>query len=84
MTSRQPLATLGASAQVPLDPLSPREGALLLERASGRSWGAGDAEPVARLAALCGHLPLALRICGLPELHSMAREFSADGRSARG
>ncbi|PIM69694.1 hypothetical protein CTU88_27430 [Streptomyces sp. JV178] len=63
VTSRQPLATLGASAQVPLDPLSPREGALLLERASGRSWGAADAEPVARLAALCGHLPLALRIC---------------------
>ncbi|MGW0838663.1 AfsR/SARP family transcriptional regulator [Streptomyces sp. NPDC002787] len=63
LTSRQPLATLGASAQIRLDPLSPQEGALLLERASGRSWATSEAEPVARLAALCGHLPLALRVC---------------------
>lgn len=63
LTSRQPLATLGASGHVRLDPLSPQESARLLERASGRSWTASDAEPVARLVALCGHLPLALRIC---------------------
>jgi DNA-binding SARP family transcriptional activator/tetratricopeptide (TPR) repeat protein len=62
LTSRRPLATLGASIHVPLEPLSPRDGALLLERASGRSWAASDAEPVARLVALCGHLPLALRV----------------------
>jgi DNA-binding SARP family transcriptional activator/tetratricopeptide (TPR) repeat protein len=62
VTSRQPLATLGASTHVRLDPLSPRDSALLLERASGRSWAASDAGPVARLVALCGHLPLALRV----------------------
>ncbi|MDX2826728.1 BTAD domain-containing putative transcriptional regulator [Streptomyces ipomoeae] len=63
LTSRQPLATLGASTHVRLDPLSPQDSALLLERASGRSWAATDAEAVARLVALCGHLPLALRVC---------------------
>ncbi|MDN3024140.1 BTAD domain-containing putative transcriptional regulator [Streptomyces sp. S.PB5] len=62
LTSRRPLATLGASVHVRLEPLSPQDGALLLERASGRSWTASDAEPVARLVALCGRLPLALRV----------------------
>jgi DNA-binding SARP family transcriptional activator/tetratricopeptide (TPR) repeat protein len=62
VTSRRPLATLGASAHVRLEPLSPEDGALLLEQASGRSWDASDAEPVARLVALCGRLPLALRV----------------------
>lgn len=62
LTSRRPLATLEAAAHVRLEPLSPRDGALLLERASGRSWTTSDAEPVARLVALCGRLPLALRI----------------------
>ncbi|MDX3642867.1 BTAD domain-containing putative transcriptional regulator [Streptomyces sp. MB09-02B] len=64
LTSRRPLATLEASTHVRLEPLSPQEGALLLERASGRSWAASDGESVTRLAALCGHLPLALRVCG--------------------
>ncbi|GGR52580.1 SARP family transcriptional regulator [Streptomyces aurantiogriseus] len=62
LTSRRPLATLGASAHLHLDPLSPRDSALLLEGASGRSWTASDAEPVAQLVALCGNLPLALRV----------------------
>jgi DNA-binding SARP family transcriptional activator/tetratricopeptide (TPR) repeat protein len=62
LTSRRPLATLGASTHVRLEPLSAQESALLLERASGRSWDASDAEPVARLVALCGRLPLALRV----------------------
>ncbi|GHE47652.1 SARP family transcriptional regulator [Streptomyces capitiformicae] len=63
LTSRKPLATLGASTHVRLDPLPPQDSALLLERASGRSWAESDAGPVADLAALCGHLPLALRVC---------------------
>ncbi|CAM5668630.1 regulatory protein AfsR [Streptomyces purpurascens] len=63
LTSRQPLATLGAATHVRLEPLPPQDGALLLERAAGRTWAAADARPVARLADLCGHLPLALRIC---------------------
>ncbi|MFC9508427.1 BTAD domain-containing putative transcriptional regulator [Streptomyces sp. NPDC057002] len=63
LTSRQPLATLGAATHVRLEPLPPRDGALLLERAAGRTWAAADARAVARLADLCGHLPLALRIC---------------------
>ncbi|MFJ1962248.1 AfsR/SARP family transcriptional regulator [Streptomyces massasporeus] len=63
LTSRQPLATLGAAVHVRLDPLPPGDSALLLERTAGRTWSASDAEPVARLVELCGHLPLALRIC---------------------
>ncbi|MGW6545552.1 NB-ARC domain-containing protein [Streptomyces massasporeus] len=63
LTSRRPLATLGAAVHVRLDPLPPGDSALLLERTAGRTWGASDAEPVARLVELCGHLPLALRIC---------------------
>ncbi|MFI6376194.1 BTAD domain-containing putative transcriptional regulator [Streptomyces sp. NPDC050546] len=63
LTSRQPLATLGAATHVRLEPLPPQDGALLLERAAGRTWAAADARPVARLADLCGHLPLALRVC---------------------
>ncbi|MFF4272417.1 BTAD domain-containing putative transcriptional regulator [Streptomyces sp. NPDC001536] len=62
LTSRRPLATLDNATHIRLDPLSPREGALLVERASGRTWAASEAEPVARLVALCGRLPLALRI----------------------
>ncbi|WP_437073892.1 BTAD domain-containing putative transcriptional regulator [Streptomyces sp. enrichment culture] len=62
VTSRRPLATLEAAAHVRLDPLSPRDSALLLERASGRSWTASDAAAVPRLAQLCGRLPLALRV----------------------
>ncbi|MBT2469732.1 winged helix-turn-helix domain-containing protein [Streptomyces sp. ISL-66] len=62
ITSRQPLATLGASTHVHLEPLSPGDSALLLERASGRSWTASDAESVGRLVSLCGRLPLALRV----------------------
>ncbi|MFJ4554857.1 AfsR/SARP family transcriptional regulator [Streptomyces massasporeus] len=63
LTSRRPLATLGAAMHVRLDPLPPGDSALLLERTAGRTWKASDAEPVARLVELCGHLPLALRIC---------------------
>ncbi|MFF7375539.1 BTAD domain-containing putative transcriptional regulator [Streptomyces massasporeus] len=63
LTSRRPLATLGAAVHVRLDPLPPGDSALLLERTAGRTWKTSDAEPVARLVELCGHLPLALRIC---------------------
>ncbi|MCX5365800.1 NB-ARC domain-containing protein [Streptomyces sp. NBC_00124] len=62
LTSRRPLATLETTTHVRLDPLSPQDGARLLERASGRTFAASDAEPVARLVALCGQLPLALRV----------------------
>lgn len=62
ITSRQPLATLGAAVHFRLAPLSAQEGALLLQRASGRSWAPADAAQVARLVALCGQLPLALRV----------------------
>jgi DNA-binding SARP family transcriptional activator/tetratricopeptide (TPR) repeat protein/DNA polymerase III delta prime subunit len=62
VTSRRPLATLEAAAHLRLDPLSPRDSVLLLERASGRSWTASDSAAVTRLVALCGQLPLALRV----------------------
>ncbi|MFJ3881615.1 NB-ARC domain-containing protein [Streptomyces sp. NPDC090077] len=62
VTSRQPLATLGAAVRLRLGTLSPEEGVRLLRSTSGREWTPADAAPVARLAALCGRLPLALKV----------------------
>ncbi|AZM93576.1 BTAD domain-containing putative transcriptional regulator [Streptomyces sp. W1SF4] len=62
LTSRTTLATLDAAVDVPLDPLSDADGALLLARASGRAWADSDGAAVARIVALCGRLPLALRV----------------------
>lgn len=62
LTSRTTLATLDAAVHVPLDPLSDADGALLLARASGRAWADSDGAAVARIVALCGRLPLALRV----------------------
>ncbi|WP_051789490.1 tetratricopeptide repeat protein [Streptomyces sp. NRRL S-1022] len=66
VTSRDRLAQLGARL-VPLDQLTPEAAYELLDRAlriadpdDGRV--AGDTEAAARLAGLCGYLPLALQI----------------------
>ncbi|MEU6593284.1 tetratricopeptide repeat protein [Streptomyces sp. NPDC046881] len=66
VTSRDRLAQLGARL-VPLDQLTPEAAYELLDRAlriadpdDGRV--AGDPEAAARLAGLCGYLPLALQI----------------------
>ncbi|MFF6842185.1 BTAD domain-containing putative transcriptional regulator [Streptomyces tanashiensis] len=62
VTSRLPLATLGADRHVRLEPLSPGMSTLLLEKASGRRWTAEESAGAAHVADLCGRLPLALRI----------------------
>ncbi|MFC5909412.1 AfsR/SARP family transcriptional regulator [Streptacidiphilus monticola] len=49
---------------VPLDPLTPDESVLLLSRIAGAERIGAEPAEAARLAALCGHLPLALRIAG--------------------
>ncbi len=64
ITSRQSLGGLEAVLRVALEPFSPAESAELLREVAGP--GAGSDEDVARVAYLCGHLPLALRIAGRP------------------
>ncbi|MFD0330248.1 BTAD domain-containing putative transcriptional regulator [Streptacidiphilus monticola] len=53
-----------APRAVPLDPLTPDESVLLLSRIAGAERIGAEPAEAARLAALCGHLPLALRIAG--------------------
>ncbi|GAA2044990.1 BTAD domain-containing putative transcriptional regulator [Streptomyces cheonanensis] len=63
-TSRRGLTGLAAVAgahRVVLPVLSPGESALLLRTALGPA-AAGDEGPLAEIARLCGHLPLALRV----------------------
>ncbi|MGM1065314.1 ATP-binding protein [Saccharothrix sp. Mg75] len=64
VTSRLVLGGLEASLRLGLDVLGPGESLDLLAAIAGRARV--DAEPVeaARVAMLCGHLPLALRIAG--------------------
>ncbi|MEU3725312.1 BTAD domain-containing putative transcriptional regulator [Streptomyces sp. NPDC031705] len=62
VTSRPPLATLDSGRHIRLAPLTPATSGLLLRRASGRPLTADDSALVDRLVALCGGLPLALRI----------------------
>ncbi|KOG12074.1 MULTISPECIES: AfsR/SARP family transcriptional regulator [Streptomyces] len=62
ITSRLPLGTLDPALHTPLALLSSAEGAQLLARASGRTWTAADDDAVGELVALCGRLPLALRV----------------------
>jgi tetratricopeptide (TPR) repeat protein len=67
VTSRDQLGGLvardGAVAQT-LDVLGPAEAHTLLGRVVGADRVAGEPAAVAELAALCGYLPLALRIAG--------------------
>ncbi|SDS35414.1 ATP-binding protein [Actinoplanes derwentensis] len=62
VTSRQSLGGLEAVLRIALDPFDPAESAQLLREVAGP--GSGTDEQVARVADLCGHLPLALRIAG--------------------
>ncbi|GHE09814.1 ATP-binding protein [Streptomyces alanosinicus] len=66
VTSRHRITQLGARL-VPLGELTPEESYRLLDRALSNADPddrrvTGEAEAVARLARLCGHLPLALQI----------------------
>lgn len=69
ITSRQTLADLDGAQLLDLDTLEPHDSVLLVAEALRVARGDDpriDADPasVARLAQLCGHLPLALRITG--------------------
>jgi DNA-binding SARP family transcriptional activator/tetratricopeptide (TPR) repeat protein len=63
ITSRGRLAGLPGATHVDLDVFDSRHSMELLSRIAGTRVGQ-EAEAAAELAALCGHLPLALRIAG--------------------
>jgi DNA-binding SARP family transcriptional activator/tetratricopeptide (TPR) repeat protein len=62
VTSRRPLTALDGAAHLHLGVLPPADSVALLTRIVGRARIDGDPRSAFRLAALCGHLPLALRI----------------------
>ncbi len=64
VTSRSVLPGLEADDRIDLDVLSEDEAAALLGGLTGAGRAATDPEAVARVARLCGRLPLALRIAG--------------------
>ncbi|GAA4084038.1 ATP-binding protein [Nonomuraea soli] len=64
VTSRRPLAGLEGVRQIPLTHLALEESAELLGGIVGAERAQADPEGVARVASLCGNLPLALRIAG--------------------
>ncbi|GAA3733981.1 BTAD domain-containing putative transcriptional regulator [Plantactinospora mayteni] len=64
VTSRRVLTGLAEAVRLPLDLLSPGHAVSLLEQLAGTPRVRADPAGAARLAALCGHLPLALRIAG--------------------
>ena len=64
VTSRVGLPSLAGSSSVPLEPLTAEESLELLGKVAGRQRIAADLESAEAIAALCGYLPLALRIAG--------------------
>ncbi|MCD0448223.1 tetratricopeptide repeat protein [Actinocorallia sp. API 0066] len=64
VTSRRPLRTLPAATHLPLGVLSPADSVALLAQTAGPERVAAEPDAAHRLAALCGGLPLALRIVG--------------------
>lgn len=67
VTSRNELRGLTVTQgghRLPLPPLAPEESYRLLARLVGDARAAAEPRAVARLAELCTHLPLALRIAG--------------------
>ena len=67
VTSRRMLGGLEGVTRIPLAPFSPLESAELLRTTAGHDHAAqagAEAVDIARVARLCGHLPLALRIAG--------------------
>ncbi|MDR7275355.1 helix-turn-helix domain-containing protein [Catenuloplanes atrovinosus] len=64
ITSRRALAGLEGVLRIALSPLAPEESAALLGRIAGQAADPAVAADVGRVAQLCGHLPLALRIAG--------------------
>ncbi|MFE7511465.1 ATP-binding protein [Streptomyces sp. NPDC057540] len=64
VTSRTPLSTIEGAHSIVLDLLEPDEAVELLGRVAGAHRVADDPEAARRLVALCGRLPLAVRIAG--------------------
>ena len=63
-TSRWELPTLDAAYRVHLSSMTAGESFELLRALVGSATGASEPEALVAIAALCGHLPLALRIAG--------------------
>jgi DNA-binding SARP family transcriptional activator len=64
VTSRSPLAGLEAARTLALGMLRPDEAVELLTRVAGPPRVVAEPAAAARIAELCGHLPLAVRIAG--------------------
>ncbi|MFF4345041.1 BTAD domain-containing putative transcriptional regulator [Kitasatospora sp. NPDC001540] len=62
VTSRRKLGALDGSVALPLDVLPPSDAVELLARVAGRAQVAREPDAAAEAVALCGHLPLAVRI----------------------
>ncbi|MEZ0114946.1 tetratricopeptide (TPR) repeat protein [Catenulispora sp. EB89] len=72
VTSRNRLKALDDAHAVPLDVLDPADAVALLCRHAGPGRIAADDPAVARIAELCGYLPLALRITATNLAHRPA------------
>src|SRR6266536_2564679 len=64
VTSRRVLSALDGARHVRLEVLAPGEAVELLGRLAGREQVAAEPEAAAKVARLCGWLPLGLRIAG--------------------
>ncbi|MCE0537668.1 NB-ARC domain-containing protein [Kineosporia rhizophila] len=64
ITSRSPLTTLEGTQLVDLEPFDVSESVAMLSGIIGREPVVAENKAVARLAAACGGLPLALRVAG--------------------
>lgn len=64
VTSRSRLSTLPSAVRVELGVLSAADAEAMLTRMIGAERAAADPEQTARLADLCGRLPLAVRVAG--------------------
>nr|WNW39229.1 BTAD domain-containing putative transcriptional regulator [Streptomyces sp. Li-HN-5-13] len=62
VTGRRKLSALDGSVALPLDVLPPSDAVELLARVAGRARVAREPARAAEAVALCGHLPLAVRI----------------------
>ncbi|MGW2836624.1 helix-turn-helix domain-containing protein [Streptomyces sp. NPDC001493] len=64
VTSRRPLTGLEDVERLALSEMTPPEAVELLRRILGEERADAETGAVARVAELCGHLPLALRVAG--------------------
>ena len=81
VTSRNRLKALDDAHPLPLDVLEPADAIVLLRRHIGPGRIAADDSAIARIAELCGYLPLALRITAANLAHR--RTWTTDYMEAR-